>query len=111
MTQEPQEPYQQAPPPLAPPTSSMATTSLIAGIVGWTVAPLLGALTAIITGHMAKKEIQESQGRLGGDGMATAGLVMGYLQLVPVVFCICIVGIMFLMGMSIPILDSILNAF
>ncbi len=48
-------------------------------------------------------------GQLGGDGMATAGLVMGYLQLIPSVLCVCTIGVMFAMGMSIPILDSILN--
>ncbi|MBT3322145.1 MAG: DUF4190 domain-containing protein [Anaerolineae bacterium] len=104
-----QEPYQQA--PSAPPTNSMALTSLIAGIVGWTVAPFLGSLVAIITGHMAKKELKERMGQESGDGMATAGLVMGYLQLIPSILCICIVGIMFAMGVSIPILDSILNSF
>ncbi len=108
MSQEPV--YQQAPPPAAP-TNSMALTSLIAGIVGWTVAPLLGSLVAIITGHMAKKELKERMGREGGDGMATAGLVMGYLQLIPSVLCACIVLVMLAMGMSIPILDSILNSF
>ena len=107
-----QEPYQQAPPPLVtPPTSSMATTSLIAGIIGWTIAPFLGALTAIITGHMAKKEIQESDGKLGGDGMATAGLIMGYLQIIPSILCICSVSVMLAMGTSLPFLDSILNSF
>ncbi len=108
MSQEPV--YQQAPPPAAP-TNSMALTSLIAGIVGWTVAPLLGSLVAIITGHMAKKELKERMGRESGDGMATAGLVMGYLQLIPSVLCACIVLVMLAMGMSIPILDSVLNSF
>lgn len=111
MTQEPQDSYQQAPPPISSPTSSLATTSLIAAILGWTVAPLLGAVTAIITGHMARKEIQESNGRLEGDTLATIGLVMGYVQIIPVFFCICIVGVMFAMGISIPILDSIINLF
>ncbi len=110
MTQEPQQPYQQAPPPQAPPTNSMALTSLIAGIIGWTVAPFLGSLIAIITGHIAKKELKERMGRESGDGMATAGLVMGYLQLIPSVFCICIVGIMLAMGTSIPIIDSVINS-
>ena len=109
MTQEPSQPYQELPP--AAPTNSMALTSMIAGIIGWTVAPLLGSLVAIITGHIAKKELKERLGRETGDGMATAGLVMGYLQLIPSVLCICIVGIMFAMGMSIPILDSIINSF
>lgn len=102
-----QEPYQQVPP--ATPTNSMALTSLIAGIVGWTVAPLLGSLVAIITGHIAKRELKERMGRESGDGMATAGLVMGYLQLIPSILCVCTVGIMLTMGMSIPILDSIIK--
>ncbi len=112
MTQEPQDLYQQAPPPPAPPpTSSLATTSLIAAILGWTIAPLLGTVTAIITGHMAKKEIKESNGRIDGDTLATIGLVMGYVQIIPVFFCICIIGVMFVMGISMPILDSIVNLF
>ena len=100
-----QEPYQQMPPPT--PNSTLATISMIAGILGWTIAPLLGSLTAIVTGHMAKKEIKESLGQIAGDGMATAGLVMGYLQLIPAVLCICIILIMLAMGMSIPILDTL----
>lgn len=99
-----QQPYQQIPPAI--PNSTLATISMIAGILGWTIAPLLGSLAAVITGHMAKREIRESLGQLGGDGMATAGLVMGYLQLIPSVLCICIVLIMVLMGVSIPVLDS-----
>lgn len=100
-----QQPYQQIPSPS--PNSTLATISMIAGILGWTIAPLLGSLAAVITGHMAKREIRESLGQLGGDGMATAGLVMGYLQLIPSVLCICIVLIMVLMGVSIPVLDSL----
>ena len=99
--------YQQTPPLSTPPNSTMAMISMIAGIVGWVLVPLLGSLVAIITGHMAKREIRESMGQLGGDGMATAGLVMGYLQLVPTILCICVVVIMLAMGMSIPILDSL----
>ena len=98
-------PYQQTP-SLMPPNSTLAMVSMIAGIVGWVLAPLLGSLVAIVTGHMAKREIRESMGRLGGDGMATAGLVMGYLQLVPALLCICAVAVMLAMGISIPILDS-----
>lgn len=81
------EPYQQAPP--AVPTNSMALTSLIAGIIGWTAAPFLGSLVAIVTGHIAKKELKERMGRESGDGMATAGLVMGYIQIIPTVLCVC----------------------
>ncbi|MCP4141953.1 MAG: DUF4190 domain-containing protein [Chloroflexi bacterium] len=103
-----EEPYQQQVPPSAP-TNTMALTSMIAGIVGWTVAPLLGSLVAIITGHMAKKELKERMGRESGDGMATAGLVMGYLQIIPSVLCICVILVMLAMGMSVPILDSLIS--
>jgi hypothetical protein len=73
------------PPPfqnqVPPPTSSLSLTSLIMGIVGWVLLPVVGALIAVITGHMAKKEIRQSHGLLAGDGMATAGLILGYSNL------------------------------
>ncbi len=100
------QPYQQQVPPTAP-SSTLAMISMIAGIISWILAPLLGSLVAIITGHMAKREIRESMGRLQGDGMATAGLVLGYIQLVPAVLCICIILVMTALGMTIPILDSL----
>jgi hypothetical protein len=71
-------------------TSTLAIISLIAGIVGWTVLPLIGSLVAVITGHMAKAEIKEHAGSLGGDGLATAGLVLGYLSLA-LGLCICLI--------------------
>lgn len=61
--------------------SSLAIASLITGILGWFLIPLFGALAAIITGHLANQEIRESGGSLTGKGMATAGLILGYVQL------------------------------
>ena len=66
-------------PPLQ--TSALAITSLVTGILGWTFLPLLGSLAAIITGHMARAEIRRSNGQLDGDGMAIAGLVLGWVVL------------------------------
>ena len=62
-------------------TSTLAIVSLIAGITGWTIFPLLGSIVAVITGHMAKNEVRTSAGTLEGDGFATAGLIMGYISL------------------------------
>ena len=88
----------QNPPPyedrVPPPTSSLSLTSLIMGIVGWVLVPVVGAIIAVITGHMAKKEIRESRGLLGGDGMATAGLVLGYSHLA-LVLCGCLALLLF----------------
>ncbi|TEU11346.1 MAG: DUF4190 domain-containing protein [Anaerolineales bacterium] len=76
-----------APPPAqqiivtSPPTSGLATASLVFGILGWILLPLLGNVLAVIFGHMAQSEINKSEGQLGGKGSATAGLVLGYLGL------------------------------
>ena len=76
------------------PNSTLSLTSLIMGILGWFFIPIVGAIIAVITGHMAKKEIRESRGALGGDGMATIGLVLGYSNLV-LGLCVCMTLILF----------------
>ena len=63
-------------------TSNLALISMILGIVSWVIIPFIGAIGAVITGHMAKREINSSGGRLSGGGMATAGLILGYLNLI-----------------------------
>ena len=56
--------------------STLAIVSLVAGLAGWTILPVLGSIVADITGRVAKNEIRESMGLLGGENMATAGLVL-----------------------------------
>ncbi|MEN6393959.1 MAG: DUF4190 domain-containing protein [Anaerolineaceae bacterium] len=60
-------------------TSTMAIVSLVAGILGLTFFPFIGSIVAVITGPMAKKEIQQSGGTLDGEGLATAGIVTGWI--------------------------------
>jgi hypothetical protein len=60
----------------------MAIISLISGIAAWFMIPLIGAIVAIITGHVAKREIRESGGRTDGETYATLGLWLGYAQMV-----------------------------
>lgn len=71
-------------------TSSLAIVSLVSGIASWFVLPLIGALVAVITGHIAQKEIRESKGRLGGLDMAKAGLILGYVHLALFFLGICL---------------------
>ena len=101
MSEQPSQSYYPA-----KPNSNMAIASLVLGILGWTPIPTLGAIAAVITGHMAKKEIRESVEDLGGDGMATAGLILGYANIV-VTLCGCLIfaGALAL-GISIPFLES-----
>lgn len=60
-----------------PETSGLAITSMILGISGFFF--LITAIPAVIFGHIARSKIKKSQGKIGGDGMALAGLITGYL--------------------------------
>jgi hypothetical protein len=103
------QPYTELPP--AKPTSTMAIVSLVAGITGWTILPFLGAIVAIITGHMAKNEIKKSAGTLGGNGMATAGLVLGYLSIALGICLLCVFVLLPIVGISIfSIANSVTNS-
>jgi type IV pilus assembly protein PilA len=81
------------PPPYAgtPQTSGKAIGSLICGIIN--VFPLF--IVAIILGHLALSDIKKSAGRLGGRGLAIAGLVLGYLGVVfiPIILIIAAIDI------------------
>jgi hypothetical protein len=80
-------------------TNTLAIVSLISGIVGLFMLPVIGGIVAVVTGHMAKKQIQESLGAQGGGGMATAGLIMGYISLV-LWICGCIAWLVLVFGTS-----------
>ena len=69
--------------------STLAIVSLVCGIGAYVVVPLIGAIVAVICGHLAKKEIKNSNGMIKGNGMATAGLILGYVQIVLTVLSIC----------------------
>jgi len=99
------QPYAQLPPTTR--TSNLAIISLISGIVSWFLLPFIAAVVAVITGHMAKSEIKKSGGLLTGNGMATAGLILGYIQL-GLGLCACIVVVVMLaLGMSIPLINNV----
>lgn len=65
----------------APQTSTLTIVSLCFGILGWSLMPFLGNIVAIITGHLARSEIRQSHGSVQGDGLAIAGMILGYLGL------------------------------
>ncbi|MCZ8064058.1 DUF4190 domain-containing protein [Silanimonas sp.] len=76
-------------------TSSMAIVSLVAGLLGWTFAPWLGSIIAIITGHMARAEIRRDPAGLEGDGLAVAGLVLGWAMILLSVFTVVAIVLFF----------------
>ena len=62
--------------------SNLAIASLIVGIFSWLGLPVVGGIIAVALGHTARIEIARSAGKLTGDGMAVAGLVLGYANVV-----------------------------
>ncbi len=76
-------------------TSVLAVVSLIAGLLGWSLLPVLGSIVAIVTGHLARSEIQRAPDRLEGDGLAIAGLVLGYVAVALAVVTVAIAFLFF----------------
>ena len=75
------------PPPASVPqpvarTPPIAIWSLVLAILSFTCGWLVTAIPAVICGHIARSKIRKSGGALGGKGVATAGLILGYIALV-----------------------------
>ncbi|MDE0825769.1 MAG: GYF domain-containing protein [Akkermansiaceae bacterium] len=91
--QTPQQPLAQ-PTMIGAPTNGMAIASMVCGIIGIMLCYVHGlcALPAVICGHVAMKQINNSPTPMGGKGMAVAGLVTGYIglfiQLAEIIFIV-----------------------
>ena len=82
-------------------TSTLAVVSLVSGILGWSLLPIIGGIVAVVTGHKAKREIRASGGALGGDTMATIGLVLGYASFALIVLPACVIITLIILGSSV----------
>jgi len=75
------------PAPFARPrTSALAVASLVLSCISFFAWPL-GFLPGIICGHLARREIRRNPG-MEGDGMALAGLIIGYIFLAMFAFLV-----------------------
>jgi type IV pilus assembly protein PilA len=78
------------------PNDGKAVASLILGILSMTLFSFLAGIPAIILGHMSRSNIRRSLGKLKGEGLALAGLIMGYISLlitIPVILIIAAIAI------------------
>lgn len=71
-----------------PTTNGLAVVSLVFGIISWFLCPVLGAIIAVITGHVARGQIRRTGE--SGSGLAIAGLVLGYFHLVAAVLVLVV---------------------
>lgn len=76
----PGTPWQPGPPAGPARNNGMAIAALVCGIAGFLC--LIPGILGIILGFVAKNQIRQSNGTQRGDGMATAGIVLGCIWVV-----------------------------
>jgi Domain of unknown function (DUF4190) len=60
-------------------TNVTAVFSLIFGALCWVAIPFIGAIVAVVCGHIARREIRRAPpDTMDGDGLALTGLILGY---------------------------------
>lgn len=77
-------------------TSVLAIISLVSGLLTWFSLPLvflviptpICMIAAIVCGHLARSEIRRDPANIEGDGLAVAGLVLGWAMLVMIVLAV-----------------------
>lgn len=65
----------------APQTNQKALWSMILGILSLVCCGLFAGIPALILGNSAQKEIVASGGMQTGDGMAKAGVILGWISI------------------------------
>ena len=77
-----------SPRPSSQPTDGFAIASLVTSLIGLTP-------VGIALGLVAKRRIRQSEGRRGGDGLATAGIAVGtvFLALTGVIVILAVSGV------------------
>ena len=87
-------------------TNTLAVISLVAGIGSFVahIIPFAGgftvAIVAVITGHMARNQIKQTGEQ--GMGMATAGMLIGYIHLAILgLVVIALIFAIFLFGVTV----------
>lgn len=86
---------------LYPRTSTWAIVSLVSSILSWMGLFGIGGIAGIICGHIAKNEIRNSQNTVSGDGLATAGLILGYANVALTILAIIAVIVLPILGVAI----------
>jgi len=71
------------------PSSTLAIVSLVSALLGFTFLPVVGSIVALVTGYMARNETRSIPPKASGDGMATAGIILGWVQMGLLIIGIC----------------------
>jgi len=85
---QPFTPGAQAPPGYAPPpmmrvvpTDGLAIASLVLSISSFIFCPFFAAILGLVFGYISLNHIAEQKGALGGEPLARAGIIIGWVHL------------------------------
>lgn len=88
-------------------TAGKATAALIVALIGLVVCGPIAGIIALVLASQARREINESGGRLGGEGMVKWARIIGIVDItLGVLALLAIVAILFL-GSSEDTLDDL----
>lgn len=79
-------------------TDSEAVVSLVTGILGLVFCPYILGPVAVVTGVRARNRVRESQGRLEGEGVALAGIILGAISMALIVLTIGLIAALVVAG-------------
>jgi hypothetical protein len=68
-------------PPALPSTSNNAIVALVLAILSFAVCPLVLSIAALIVSKSATREIEASNGWVGGSGLVTAAKVIAWINI------------------------------
>jgi len=82
------------------PNHSLAIVSLVLGILGLAaILPVIGSIGAVVTASMAQRDIRQNPALYGGENLARAGLVLGWIGIgfsVLILAVICLAVLFFI---------------
>ncbi|MCL4870231.1 MAG: DUF4190 domain-containing protein [Anaerolineae bacterium] len=80
------------------PTHSLAIVSLVLSILGLIgFLPLVGSIGGIISGRIAQQEIAQNPHLHSGDGMARAGVILGWIGIAIAILGACLAVLIFML--------------
>ncbi len=99
----PGQPMMAAPPMVQKKDETLALVSVLLAAAAWVIQlHIFAAVPAVICGHMARKKIKNDPEKYGGDGMAKAGVIIGWINIVIVLLTTIAVVLVMLASIILP---------
>ncbi len=92
------------------PTSGLAVGSLVMSILSWLLLPILGSIIGLVLGYAARKETRAAPPTAGGDGLATAGIIISWINIGLVGVSCLVIAVLMVLGPVIATQFSTINS-